>query len=180
MGKLRVLAQAVRGWFDTSRDHWMLCIDLRFVTLFIEQGQFVMLVCYDQSSLCISELVRHQVHFWLLAHESEVDALIVFTYSHISQCFSVCTSLNDETENWHSHRVHFVLGIVLHCGASIFWYSTSVYLELSRALYCRVKSVFCASHTIPEEPNSTMRHIDDLASVSNGHVSHVFEFKHIA
>ena len=179
MRKLRVHAQAVRGSFDTSRDclnalYWFVNCYLVHRTEAICFADMLWPVLFW---LCINELVRHHVHFWLLAHESEVDALIVCTYSHISQCFSVCTSLNDETENWHSHRAHLVLGIVLHCGASIFWYSTSVYLELSRVLYCRVKSVFCASHTIPEEPNSTIRHIDDLASVSNGHV---FKFKHTA
>ena len=177
VGKLRVHAQAVRGLFDTSRDclfalYWFVNCYLVHRTEAICFAGVLWLVWFW---LCINELVRHHVEFWFLACESVVDALAVFAYSDISQCFSVFTSLNDEAQNWHSHRAHIVLGIVLHCGAYIFWYSTPVYLDY---LYYWVKRVFfCVSHTIPKEPISTMRHIDDLASVSNGHV---FEFKHIS
>ena len=153
----------------------MLCIDLWIVTLIIEHWQFVLLAWWlVLFRLCINGLVRHHVHIWLLAYESEVDAFIVFTNSHISQCFSVFTSLHDETENWHSHRARLVLGIVLHCGVLYF---LIFYSRVSRLLYYWVKRVFLVFHTVPEEPNSTMRHIDDLASDSNGHV---FEFKHVA
>ena len=158
----------------------MLCIDLWIVTLIIEHWQFVLLAWWlVLFRLCINGLVRHHVHIWFLAYESEVDAFIVFTNSHISQCFSVFTSLNDETQNWHSHRARLVLGIVLQLWCFIF--SEIFYSRVSRLLYVLLSEtcLFGVSHTrtIPEEPNSTVRHIDDLASVSNGNV---FEFEHVA
>ena len=88
------------------------------------------------------------------ACESVVDALIVFTYSHISQCFSVFTSLNDETQNWHSHRAHLVLGIVLHCGALYF---VIFYSRVSRLLILSSQTCFSFVFYIPYQKNQTQR-----------------------
>ena len=155
--KLRVHAQAVRGLFDTSRD----CLNALywFVNCYLNRTEaicFAGVLWLVWFWLCINELVRHHVDFWFLACESVVDALAVFAYSHISQCFSVCTCLNDEAENWHSHWARLVLGIVLHCDIvvlNIYWYSTPVYLD---CLYCRVKRVCLVFH-IPYQRNQTQR-----------------------
>ena len=153
--KLRVHAQAVRGFFDTSRDclnalYWFVNCYLVHRTEAICFAGVLWLVWFW---LCINELVRHHVDFWFLACESVVDALIVFTNSHISQCFSVFRSLNDETQNWHSHRAHLVLGIVLHCGALYF---VIFYSRVSRLLYVLLSQTFFVFH-IPYQRNQTQR-----------------------
>ena len=144
--KLRVHAQAVRGLFDTSRDclfasYWFVNCYLVHRTEAICFAGVLWLVWFW---LCINELVRHHVDFWFLACESVVDALAVFAYSHISQCFSVCTSLHDEAENWHSRWARLVLGIVLHCGALYF---VIFYSRVSRLLILLSQTCFLLCFT---------------------------------
>ena len=157
MHKLRVHAQEVRGSFVTSWDCLNDCTDLWVVTLFTEQRQFVFLLCYDQFWLRINELVL------LLIVGLLIDSWCCGCFHMFSQCFSVFTSLKDEIENWHSHRG---APCTLN-SATVWWYYFILYLD-----YFTIESsvfflCFTVSHTIPEEPNWTMRHIDDLVTVSN-------------
>ena len=144
MQKLRVHAQAVRGSFDTSRD----CLhDLCwFVNCYL---------VHRTEAICFAGLMTSfvlTVQQWtcetscaLLILGLRISSWCFGCLRIFSQCFSVFRSLNDETQNWHSHRAHLVLGIVLHSGALYFLrYSTPVYLDYFT--YYRVKRFLCFTY----------------------------------